>query len=282
MEDTTHAQEKLLYKNVKKVALSELLKNKPPKGKTHAILEQPSNDILSFCSEDYYLRKNSTIFKPFEKLLTEKNIPFKKVIRVIEANKFYVDFIILVKLQSETMDSLLPRLVISNSYDGTVKTQIQFGYFNMLCSNMLSRPSSCIIKNSTKHSTEDEFSPIFLYELFQQFMKATKCDIKIFEKLAKKKTRIESINEISEVANISRDARDIAKVQLQKKIGGNMTYTNETGQLVKSRVGSITYFSLYNALNYAIYNTNNKELPDFKIKRDKVLIESVRKIAGVL
>lgn len=277
--ETDSIQEKLLYKQVKKMPLIELLKqkNKPPKGRTHVIIESPSQDILSFCSEDYKLRKNSTIYKPFEKLLKENNIPFRKQIIVVDGNKFYVDYIVYKQLKSKVLGDVIPRLSIWNSYDGTVKTHIHFGYHRLLCGNGLSRPVGCQIKLSSKHSTDEkvfskETVPYFL-QLFKSFLKESGSDIKIFEKMQRKKVPAAFLDKIADKLKFSKEARDMAFDQLNKEISGGLHYINEKGEQVISTQSPITMFAVYNALNYAIYHTNPKELPEFKSKRDKALIE---------
>jgi len=282
MESTTSVPEKLLYKQVKKIPLIEILKKgtKPPiKGKTHAIIEEQSKTILSFCSEDYALRKNSSIYKPFEKLLKENNILFTKTTNVIEGNKFYVDYIIKQKIDSLVINDILPKLSIWNSYDGTVKTQIKFGYHKLLCGNGLSRPVGCQINTSRKHSAdEDEFSketiPHFL-ELFQAFLQQTKSDIHLFEKLHTKEVPVKYLDTFAGQLKLSREARDMASLQLTKETAGGMTYVNEKGKLIKHTGSRVTLFMVYNALNYAIYHTNPKEVPEFKHKKDKALLELV-------
>lgn len=281
MEAISNVPEKLLYRQVRKIPVIELLKegNRPPKGRTHAIIEQVSKDILSFCSEDYKLRKNSTIYKPFEKLLERQGIPFEKHIKVVDGNKFYVDYIIKKKLKSSILNDILPKLSIWNSYDGTVKTQIKFGYHKLLCGNGLSRPLGCQIHTSSKHSSdEEEFSseiiPHFL-DLFTTFLEEAPSDIQLFEKLHRKKAHQRDIQVIADKIHMSREAREIALNQLQKETSGGMTYINESGRLMSTKKGPVTLFMIYNAMNYAIHHTNSKELPEFKSKRDKALIHAI-------
>jgi hypothetical protein len=281
MDSTAHTQERLLYKQVKKIPLIELLKkeHKIPRGRTHAIVEQASTDILAFCSEDYKLRKNSSIYKPFEKLLKEENIQFQKHIIVVDGNKFYVDYIINHKLKSSIVNDIIPKLSIWNSYDGTVKTQIHFGYHRLLCGNGLSRPVGCQIKLSSKHSAdEDEFInetvPHFL-DMFKVFLKESTFDIKIFERMQRKKVSDSFLEDIADKLKFSKEAREVAKVQMKKEISGDMSYINIAGELVLSSKSPVTVFAVYNALNYAIYHTNSKELPEFKNKRDRLLVDEI-------
>lgn len=281
MEAVATPPEKLLYRQVKKIPVVELLKEsyRPPKGKTHAIVEQTSKDILSFCSEDYRLRKNSEIYKPFEKLLEKTGIPFIRQVKVVDGNKFYVDYIIKQKIESNKISDILPRLSIWNSYDGTVKTQIKFGYHKMLCGNELSRPAGCQIHLSSKHSADkEEFSKetiAYFLDLFNEFLSETRSDIKMFEILHSERVKPIVIETIASYLKLSKEARDMAMSQLKKETAGGMIYINEKGKRVKHPGSPITLFMVYNALNYAIFHTNSKELPDFKAKKDTALIEIV-------
>lgn len=284
MLSTTY--EKLLFKQVKKVPLVELLKNKnkTPKGKSHAIVEKKSNDILSFCSADYKLRKNSIIFKPFEKLLHTRNILFTKDVRIIEGNKFYVDYVIKKKIKSNIIGDILPKISIWNSYDGTVKTQIKFGYHKLLCGNGLSRPVGCQIHISSKHSADEyEFSKATIphyISLFKEFLSETKGDMKVFEKLQRKKVTPDHFLKIAEKLKFSKESKQLALNRLGKESDGNFSYVDEQGNKITAQKSDTSLFLVYNALNYAIYNTNPKELPEFKLKKDKLLIEEICKYTG--
>lgn len=275
--------EKQLYKPVKKIKLSELFPNKPPKGKTHAIITiDQTGDILSFCSEDYALRKNSSIYKPFEKLLKEEKLKFNRIITIIDGNKFYVDYIIKSKVKSFIIKDLLLKLSIWNSYDGTVKTQINFGYHKSLCGNSLSRPVNCKIHTSSKHSSdEQEFSketiPFFLH-LFKNFVHHTNSDMKIFETLAKQKSDTKTLEKLSDSLKMSKESKLLAITQLNKETSGNMTYIDEKGNITTCTNTKVTLFSVYNALNYAIYHSNHKELPDMKAKKDRTLLEAIQQL----
>lgn len=268
-------QDKILYKLVDKIPLSSLLTNKPPKGKTHLIIEKKSKNILAFCSEDYNLRKNSNIFQPFEKLLKEGNITFKKNLTVIEGTKFYVDYVIYKNLNSNKIPDILPRISIWNSYDGTVSTQIKFGFFRLLCGNSLSRPCNCNIHASSKHS-EDENSTIpQFFKLVNEFIYKCNTDIKAFEKLYKKPAKIDSLFIITDALKLSKETREVALKQLALETQGNITYMDENNKKAIHKGGKINMFDIYSAINYGIYHVNPKELPEIKVKKDKMLINYI-------
>lgn len=273
--ETITKQDRFLYKPVDKIPLSSLLANKPPKGKTHLIIEKKSKNILAFCSEDYNLRKNSNIFQPFEKLLKEGNITFKKNITIIEGTKFYVDYIIYKNLKSNKIPDILPRISIWNSYDGTVSTQIKFGFFKLVCGNSLSRPCNCNIHVSSKHSEDENNTIPQFFSLLNDFIYECDTDIEVFEKLYKKPAKVELLFHISDALKLSKETREVSLKQLKLETQGNITYLDENNKKVVHKGGKINMFAIYSAINYGIYHVNPKELPEVKAKKDKMLINYI-------
>ncbi len=276
-------QEEKLYTDVEKISFKELINKTPPKGKEFVIMDVKNKAMLSFCSKDYKLRKNSTIYQSFEKLLKEHNINFKKEINISQGTKFYVNYIILEPIQSKSIPDLLPVINIWNSYDGTVKTQIHFGYKKLVCGNILTRPNDCCYHRSSKHSTsEEEFTeynvPHFL-DMYLKFVKEIKSDLKLFEKLYKKEADKKTFDKIFTKLKLHPNTRDIALIQLQKELDGGFFYDNLQGDIVKYEGSTMNLFLIYNSLNYAIYHSNNKELPDFKCRRNKKLTEIILKLS---
>lgn len=272
--------DKILYEPVNKIPLSKLINNKPPKGKTHVIIEERTGNILSFCSKEYKLIPNSVIYLPFENLLRQKNISFKKQVIIIEENKFYVDYIIKNRINSFSIPDILPKLSIWNSYDGTVKTQIKFGYYKLLCGNNLSRPRGCLINQSFKHSSDEEEhtnKDVSYLELFYQFINEIEHDIKCFEKLHKHKTNEKTMQILMSNLKLSKEAKKIAVQQLYKEAKGGFYYLNEKDKRTKHTGNEITLFTIYNAINYAIFHVNPKELPESKLKKDKNVLLEINK-----
>lgn len=271
-----------LYNKVDKVHLSSILStHKLPKGKEYAIVDWDNNTLLSFCSKDYKLRKNSIIYIEFEKALKKKNIKFKKESIVIDGTKFYINYILLSPVESDLIPDLLPVVNIWNSYDGTIKTQIHFGYRKLLCGNNLTRPTDCDFKTSSKHSASDEeftkYNIPHFVDMCLQFLKCIKKDIKIFEKLHAIPAAKKFLDTISSKLKLHSNARDLAISQLQKEIDGNYHYLNHKEEQVFYKGCKMTMFSIYNAINYAIYHTNHKELPENKYKRNNKLMELIVK-----
>ncbi len=274
-EEIPTEAEKNLYRVVTKLPFSQLLKNKPPKGQTHAILDKDTGDILSFCSEDYHLRPNKILFSKFEKRLNQENLPFRKTIRIIDRTKFYVDYIILRRISSPYIKDLLPVLSIWNSYDGKVKTQIVFGYHKLLSGNRFCRPLDCLLQSSIKHNADDK---TFFNQLIEEFITQSKLflsklssDIEMYEKLYKKEESMSNFKKLLFKVPMLDKARTTAEAQLDREINKGL-YFNENQEQVNYPGAPISYFTIYSAINYALYRNNDKELPEMKEKKDKILI----------
>lgn len=260
-----------LYREVIKVPLITLLPdNKPPKGKTHAILDKETGDILHFCSKEYILRSNHFLFKPFEHILFNKNYNFTIQPRIVEQTKFYVDYIIHSPIDS-ILGEFLPKFSIWNSYDGTVKTQIKFGFIHLVGSNTMTRPTDCNGKNCSDLNLEENTINEF-WDKFNIFIKESKQDISIFEKLNKKRGSPDTIENIGLKLRLSPQIRELAIKKFENNVRGGFTFLNSKGQEVIHQGYSFSLFNVYSCLNYGIYNCNDKELPDYKLKRDRNLI----------
>lgn len=272
-----------LYCNVEKIPFSKLISNTPPKGKEYIILDIDTQAMLAFCSKDYRLRKNSSIYRVFERLLKKENITFKKEIVIVGQTKFYVKYIILSPITSSTkITDLLPMISIWNSYDGTVKTQIHFGYYKMLCGNIFPRPTDCNFHTSSKHSTTDEeFSkyniPHFI-DLYHEFISHSKKDMKLFDKMYNYPADKKMFDKVSSLIKLSPDSHSWAWAELLKESQGGYTYKNHLNEAVMYAGDKISALMIYSAINHAIYHTNNKELPEKKNKRNCDLVEIILKI----
>ena len=263
-----------LYAPVEKIPLSKLLNNDPPKGKEYVILDTKSKAMLSFCSKEYKLRKNSSIYKAFEKLLDKNKIKFKRKITIVGNTKFYVSYIIIDRIKSLSITDMLPKICIWNSYDGTIKTQIRFGYYKILCGNTLSRPGECSLTTGSKHNdlefTKDNMP--YFFSLLKKFLKEIPKDMKVFEKLYKIPVLEKNINSVISKINLSLEAKKVSIEHFKKEIKGEYTYKNELGDTISHEGSEQNMFTLYNSINYSIYNTNLKELPDKKQYRDFKLV----------
>jgi hypothetical protein len=247
--------EKVLYKDVIKINLNTELRSLPPKGKTHAIKCLHSGNLLYFCSNEYSIKKNVDIYKPFEELLINSDINFYKRVQIINDTKFYINYILDIILVCAPCN-FNPVVSIWNSYDGTIKTQLQCGYQNLKLpwANILTRPNYNSPDKNSNISAEQFF------KLTKKFISNINHDLIVFEKLSLINTHITTFKKIATNLKFSKETKELAANQIK---------INDNDRNVTS------LFNTYIALNYAIYNTNKKELPEIKLKKDKAVMNQI-------
>ena len=277
---------KKLFAPVSKVELGSILPGKKfPRANDHAILDEHGN-ILSFCSSTYNLRENETLYKPLEKMMKEQKIPFDRKISIVDGTKFYVDYIIRDRVKSLTVNDILPKFSVWNSYDGTLKTTLKFGFYRVVCSNGLTRPIGNTVNISKKHrkaaAAEDgmDLSIASNYQIInsvQLFLSEVKQDMEVYEQMNQIKADVNKILQVSEKLKFSKNLLETAveRFNMETSTKGSLTYVNENGELVTHEGSPQTLYTVYNALNYAIYNCNTKELPEAKLKRDQLVLAEV-------
>lgn len=282
-----------LYQKVKKVNLKKIFpknweKKYPnyqfPKGNDHAIVDSKGN-VLNFCSSSYNLRHNSTLHKPLEDLMKKNKIEFDQKIQIVNGVKFYVDYILKEKVESHKINDIVPKFTILNSYDGTLKTTIKFGFHRMICSNGLTRPcgTDSIFTKKHRKPVENEdldlssVSPDEILEGIKGFLNSIKDDTAIYEKLHEVKADAGIIIKVAEKLRLSKNVVEIAnnRFELETNKKGTLTFLNDKNQVIKHKGYDPTLYLIYNAVNYAIYNTNPKEFPEVKMKRDKAVLAEV-------
>lgn len=274
---------KELFKEVSKVPTSEIFPGYNfPNKYSHAIIDTNGN-VLSMCSENYNLRTNESLFLPLEESMREQKIAFDRKITIHNGSKFYVDYIISDRVKSQKVNDILPKFSVWNSYDGTVRTVMKFGFHRLVCSNGLTVPHGKAFNLYKKHykgSKEADGIDVsalngdMILEPFKLFLEETKEYIKVYEDLNKKKSSTEQIKEICEKMKFSKAILDLAVERFDKESSTkrNLTYVNENGELVTHDGSEKTLYLAYNAINYAIYNSNARELPEFKAKRDEAVL----------
>ena len=104
------AQEKELYKKVRKVELNKILPSfVGPPGFDHVVVDENKN-ILNFCSSRYNLVTNESIFKPIELYLKDNDIKYNRSVRIINNAKFYVDYIIGDRKDTGLVNGIFPKI----------------------------------------------------------------------------------------------------------------------------------------------------------------------------
>lgn len=276
--------EKQLYKKVKKVELSKILPNfVGPPGFDHVIVDEYKN-ILNFCSSRYNLVLNEKIFKPIEAHFNDNNIKFTRSVNIINNSKFYVDYIIGDRKDVGTVNGIFPKISIWNSYDGGSTMRHEMGYHRLICSNGLTRPEGEVMRTSFKHavssnvedlSLENYDKVIHLIQEVQDFIDNSDNDMNLFDKMSQQKVTKANIQSIGKKVKLSKKIIQTAKERFDLEVGSELEYINEFGETVKNKGCERNLFTLYNALNYGIYNTNLKELPEKKVEKDKVLMKHI-------
>lgn len=268
-----------LFKKVKKVKLSTVLPGfKYPPGFDHAIIDENKN-ILNFCSGRYSLVSNASVFKPIEEYLKECNLDFIRHVKVINNSKFYVDYIIKQRKDVGDVKGIFPKISIWNSYDGGSTMRHEMGFYRLVCSNGLTRPEGEISKKSFKHAAPKENNVFETQEKIlniireaTEFINGCADDISKFEEMSKIKVTKAKIDSVAKALNISKKIVECAKERFDLELESGLEYMNEHGEIVKHTGCNRNLFTLYNALNYGIYNTNLKELPEKKIEKDKKIL----------
>lgn len=272
---------KELYKEVEKISLKEIFPdhNFPP-GFDYAIIDE-ENNFLNFCSKKYNLVPNKLIFEPIEEEL-KMWFNFNKKIKIINGSKFYVDYILKEKFKTPSINDVFPKISVFNSYDGTIKFKKEFGYHKLICSNSLTSPTCMMDKSVSKHyaNASNEFDTGSTYEFVGTFIEHTKTflnkcevDMKVFEIMNKTKSNVKELERISKIAKFSKIMLRMAKKRYEAEVSDGIVYVNENEERIIHDGSSETLFTVYNALNYAIYNTQPKELPEKKLEKDKRLLK---------
>ncbi len=275
-----------LYKEVSKVELSSMLPGvKFPSRHDHAIVDKDGN-ILSFCSDNYNLRTNSSLFEPLEDRMKSEKIPFDRKVVIRDGTRFYVDYIIGDRVKGPSVNDILPKFSVWNSYDGTLRTVMKFGFYRVVCSNGLAVPHGKTVDVYKKHYKASKVADGIdisamdsarIVEPFREFLNSTKEYLGIYENLNNVEADVKKILDICEKLKFSKAITDTAvnRFSLETATNGSLTYVNENGELVTHDGSPATLYTAYNAINYAIYNNNPKEYPEVKLKRDELVLAEV-------
>lgn len=271
------ALEAELYRPIEKIRMEDILpkRNFPP-GQEWAIIDSNGN-ILNFCSDVYFPKLNAEIYPIVEMGLRENGLKFKKKITIISGAKFYVSYIIMERAKSITVNDVFPRIDIWNSYDGTVKLRKELGFYRLLCSNGLSRPTEKTSVISFKHTSGEKHQEKIedIVKVAKNFLVDSRNDMAIFERMNRKKADIRTLRKTADKAaigkNVIKEAEKRFKIETENKI----PYINEHNEAVVSEVVPSTMFTVYNALNWAVFNCNPKELPEKKLEKDRKILELI-------
>ena len=232
-------QDKQLFKEVKKVKASEVMKGfKFPTGVDHAIVDEFKN-VLYNCTADYGLVENKKIFIPIEEKLKAGNVDYIRQVKIVTESQFHVTYLLKSK-NTKKLGELYPRLTIVNSYDGKVKFRHEFGWFRLICTNGLTRPHGDTRIQVNKHSYDlTEASLLFLIrdilEDTNVFLEETKKDLERYEILNSKKTTAKLVLEVAKQLKLSDKLAESAVTRFKFETGQSdkaFTYVDLEGKML--------------------------------------------------
>jgi len=268
-------KEKELYKHIEKVQVSELLPGRTlPPGNECAIVDAAGN-ILNFCSDIYFPKLNVEIFPHVEAGLKAAGLTYKKKINIIGNAKFYVDYIIMERMKTLSVNDVFPKLSIWNSYDGCCKFRKEFGFYKLLCSNGLSRPTEKVSSVSFKHTKNNEHKIDDIIKITKEFIKDSRNDIQVFERMNRRDASEKVITKIASKLSIGKHIAEAAVNRFKLETEEKIQYLNEHNEAVTSNGIPKTMFAVYNALNWATANCNPRELPEKKLEKDRQILETI-------
>jgi hypothetical protein len=207
--------------------------------------------------------------------LKERKIDYIRKVKIINKSKFYVDYIIKQRKDTDNVKGVFPKISIWNSYDGGSIMRYEFGFYRLVCSNGLTVPDGEITQKSFKHSTIEKIvkgDVINTLMEIKNFIDSSSVLVENFEKLAQIKVTKKKISFIGERIGLSKKIVQCAEERYDLESNSGLEYLNEYGEVVKHNGSEKNLFLVYNALNYGIYNTNLKELPEKKLEKDKKLM----------
>lgn len=275
-------QDKQLFKEVKKVHGKEIMPGfKFPTGIDHAVIDEYKN-VLGYCTEGYSLVENKKVLLPIEEKLKAGKVEYIRQVQIVTDSQFFVTYLLKSK-NTKKLGELYPRLTIMNSYDGKVKFRHEFGWFRLVCTNGLTRPHGETNVQVNKHSSDlTEASLMFLIRDILKdttnFLDEAKRDLARYELLNSKKVTAKLVAEVAKQMKLSDKLADVATQRFNFETGAGkeaFSYVDLEGKLRSGLVADPTLFTLYNAINYAIYNENTKEPLENKQKKDSALLELV-------
>lgn len=274
---------KELFKQVNKVNLNTIFPEYDyPAGFDHAIIDE-NNRILNFCSEKYSLVHNQEIFLPIEDLLSKMGLDYNRKVKTVGGSKFYVDYVIKENGENAKVGDVFPKISVWNSYDGTLRFRKEFGYYKLICSNGLTSPLNVFETLKKKHSTSTgkdnvdsikDFLKVFASSV-EQFLINSKKDFDLFGKMHSTPSSIAQLEALADEMNFSKKILETAIERYNLEVKGGFNFENQDGIIETHQGSPETLFTVYNALNYSIYNNNAKELPETKLKKDSKLVELV-------
>jgi hypothetical protein len=144
--------------------------------------------VVNACSRNYHLISNEELLTPLiEKL--ESMYTVSATFKVTKGARFYIDFVIK-DLEMFVMkgDRILPRLRVNNSYDGSVRYGLFFGFWREICTNGLMVDAPKILKASYDPLVKKKLTDDQAKERIQEIIENTKLSQKKAEPILQRLT----------------------------------------------------------------------------------------------
>jgi hypothetical protein len=238
------------------------------------VVTTPNGDMrVNVCSEDYNLVPNKKLFTPIvEKLSEDWEIEARVSVR--DWAKFYVDFIFKDKpcKGATKKDLLFPRLRMVNSYDGSVKYSFYFAIWRLICSN----GARAVIPESVRqgkfmhtpqlgdNEADNNETALAMLERLGHFIGNFKEIVQGYQPLIQStRTETEALTLMQEVQLQTSYPKKLVEVAYQR-------LQLESHQLKQP----INDYLVYNALNYALFQGGQSEIPEHKKdKKDSEVLD---------
>lgn len=228
-----------------------------PSGKEYFIIAPKANNlVLNSCSSIYELITNKQTIMPFYEGLTDShNIEVK--LRSWSHTRFKLEFIFKDrKCAMKKVGDLFPRVSMVNSYDGSVKFALDFGFYRLKCTNGLIVPDTDLgaTKIKMRHTPKAGAALTNVMENIEEFLLQKDNLVHAYDPLLENKLRMAQaesrINELVEEQIFPQRSAELAMDRLR----------------LEAREGEeINDFLVYNAMNYALNNNPESKANDTKI-----------------
>ena len=188
-----------------------------------------------------------------------------------------MDYIIKTRKDVEGVTGIFPKISIVNSYDGVSQRSLELGFYRLVGSNHFSVISEKFGKHTISKKGENEEpndDMLLILAKIKGFIDASNEYIeRFYQPLTTRKANPKIHLTIKgRRAGLSKKIIEAAKERYKLETNSGLEYVNEHGEMVVHSGSEESMFAVYCALNYAIYNTNLKELPEKKIEKDRNLI----------
>lgn len=229
---------------------------------THFIIAtDPKTDkriVVNACSGGYELINNEELFTPLIDAITgEYHVELK--VRSFAHSKFYVDVIFKDKdTKLLVKDTVVPRIRINNSYDGSIRFSYSGGFYRVKCENGLMVPEQGkAFETHSMHTAGSSNAVKNSMEHIKSFLKDSKELAQGYMPLIENKLELESavkrLHEVVEETDYPSKTAEIAEARLrQEAIEGDR----------------VSDWLVYNALNFGLNNNPNSKIKSHKA--DKV------------